>query len=44
MRVFTYSEAKQNFASLLNMALKEDVVITKKMGVDSKLYRFQTQK
>jgi len=32
MRVFTYSEAKQNFASLLNMALKEDVVITKKDG------------
>jgi antitoxin Phd len=32
MRVFNYSEARQNFASLLNMALKEDVVITKKDG------------
>ncbi len=32
MRVFNYSEARQNFASLLNMALKEDVIITKKDG------------
>jgi hypothetical protein len=32
MRVFNYSEARQPFASLLNMALKEDVIITKKDG------------
>ena len=32
MRVFNYSEARQNFASLLKMALKEDVIITKKDG------------
>ena len=32
MRVFNYSEARQNFASILNMATKEDVIITKKDG------------
>jgi len=43
MRVFNYSEARQPFASLLNMALKEDFIIKKRMEVDSKLYQFQTQ-
>ncbi|MBI9055939.1 MAG: type II toxin-antitoxin system Phd/YefM family antitoxin [Bacteroidales bacterium] len=32
MRVFNYSEARQNFASILNMATEEDVIITKKDG------------
>ena len=32
MRVFNYSEARQNFASILNMAAEEDVIIAKKDG------------
>ncbi len=32
MRVFNYSEARQNFASILNLASIEDVIITKKDG------------
>jgi len=37
MRVFNYSEARQNFASILNMAVKEDVIITKKDGSKFKI-------
>ena len=37
MRVFNYSEARQNFASLLNMAAKEDVIIAKKDGSKFKI-------
>jgi antitoxin (DNA-binding transcriptional repressor) of toxin-antitoxin stability system len=32
MRVYNYSEARQNFASVLNLALKEEVFITRKDG------------
>ena len=32
MRIFNYSEARQNFSSLLNTALKEEVIITRKDG------------
>jgi antitoxin (DNA-binding transcriptional repressor) of toxin-antitoxin stability system len=32
MRVFNYSEARQNFASIFNMATEDDVIIAKKDG------------
>jgi len=32
MKVFNYSEARQNFSSVLNTALKEDVVIKRRDG------------
>ncbi|MBL7006138.1 MAG: type II toxin-antitoxin system Phd/YefM family antitoxin [Spirochaetia bacterium] len=32
MRVFNYSEARQNFASILNLAATEEVIIAKKDG------------
>lgn len=32
MRVYNYSEARQHFATVLNIALKEDVIITRKDG------------
>ena len=32
MRVFTYSEARQNLSALLNTALQEEVVIKRKDG------------
>ena len=37
MRIFTYSEARQNFTTLLNTALKEEVIITRKDGSRFKL-------
>ncbi len=37
MRVFNYSEARQNFATVLNLACKEDVIISKKDGQRFKL-------
>jgi len=37
MRVFNYSEARQNFSTLLNTALKEDVIIMRKDGSRFKL-------
>jgi len=37
MKVFNYSEARQNFASLLNTSLTEDVVIKRKDGSRFKL-------
>ncbi len=37
MRVFNYSEARQNFATILNLACKEDVIISKKDGQKFKL-------
>ena len=30
MRIYNYSEARQNFATVLNTALKEEVIITRK--------------
>lgn len=32
MRVYNYSEARQNFASILNTALNEEVIIARKDG------------
>jgi hypothetical protein len=32
MRIFNYSQARQNFTSVLNTALKEEVVIRRKDG------------
>ena len=37
MKVFNYSEARQNFATLLNTALKEEVIIARKDGSKFKL-------
>ena len=37
MKVFNYSEARQNFSTLLNAALKEEVIITRKDGSKFKL-------
>ena len=41
MKVFNYSEARQNFATLLNTALKEEVIITRKDGGEFKLISLQ---
>jgi len=32
MKVFNYSEARQNFAAILNASLSEEVIITRKDG------------
>jgi hypothetical protein len=32
MKVYKYSEARQNFSTVLNTALKEEVIITRKDG------------
>jgi antitoxin (DNA-binding transcriptional repressor) of toxin-antitoxin stability system len=32
MRVYNYSEARQNFSSVLNLAMKEEVIIARKDG------------
>jgi len=32
MKVYNYSQARQNFATVLNTALKEDVIISRKDG------------
>lgn len=32
MRVFNYSEARQNFSTMLNTALREEVIIARKDG------------
>jgi len=37
MKVYNYSEARQNFASVLNTALKEEVMIARKDGSKFKL-------
>ncbi|GHU39450.1 hypothetical protein FACS1894190_04150 [Spirochaetia bacterium] len=37
MRIYNYSEARQNFATVLNTALKEEVIITRKDGSRFKL-------
>jgi len=37
MKVYNYSEARQNFATVLNTALKEEVLITRKDGSKFKL-------
>ena len=37
MRVFNYSEARQNFTAVLNTALKEEVIIRRKDGSKFKI-------
>jgi PHD/YefM family antitoxin component YafN of YafNO toxin-antitoxin module len=37
MKVYNYSEARQNFTTVLNTALKEDVIIARKDGSKFKL-------
>ena len=37
MKVYNYSEARQSFATVLNTALKEDVIIARKDGSKFKL-------
>ena len=37
MKVYNYSQARQNFATVLNTALKEDVIIARKDGSKFKL-------
>jgi prevent-host-death family protein len=37
MRIYNYSEARQNFSTVLNTALKEEVIITRKDGSKFKL-------
>jgi len=32
MRIYNYSEARQNFSTLLNTALNEEVIVTRKDG------------
>ena len=37
MRVYNYSEARQNFTTVLNAALKEEVIIRRKDGSKFKI-------
>jgi prevent-host-death family protein len=37
MRIYNYSEARQNFSTVLNTALKEEVIITRRDGSKFKL-------
>ncbi len=37
MRIFNYSEARQNFAAVLNKALEEEVIIKRKDGTRFKI-------
>ncbi len=45
MRVYTYSEARQNLSEVLNISLKEEVVIKRKDGnVFSIIPKIKTKK
>jgi len=44
MKVYNYSEVRQNFAAIFNTALKEEVIITKKDGNKFKLVTIHEQK
>jgi prevent-host-death family protein len=44
MRIYNYSEARQNFSTVLNTALKEDVIITRKDGSKFKLVPIRENK
>ena len=37
MKIYNYSEARQNFSTVLNIALKEEVIITRRDGSKFKL-------
>ncbi|GHS84796.1 hypothetical protein FACS189450_06470 [Spirochaetia bacterium] len=44
MRIYNYSEARQNFSTVLNTALKEEVIITRKDGSRFKLLSINENK
>jgi len=44
MKVYNYSEARKNFATVLNTALIEDVIITRKDGNKFKLLSMNESK
>jgi len=44
MKVFEYSQARQNFATVLNTALKEEVIISRKDGSKFRLVSMQENK
>ena len=44
MKVYNYSEARQNFATVLNTALKEEVIISRKDGSKFKLVSIHEDK
>jgi antitoxin (DNA-binding transcriptional repressor) of toxin-antitoxin stability system len=44
MKVYNYSDARQNFATVLNTALKEEVIISRKDGSKFKLVSMQENK
>ena len=37
MRIYNYSEARQNFATVLNTSLKEEVIISRRDGSQFKI-------
>ena len=44
MRVYNYSEARQNFTAVLNTALKEEVVVRRKDGSRFKIVPLTSEK
>jgi len=44
MKVYNYSEARQNFATVLNTALKEEVIIARKDGSKFRLISIHENK
>ena len=44
MRVYNYSEARQNFTTVLNTALKEEVIIRRKDGSRFKIVPMDADK
>jgi prevent-host-death family protein len=44
MKIYNYSEARQNFSTVLNTALKEEVIITRRDGSKFKLISIKENK
>ena len=44
MKIYNYSQARQNFASVLNTAIKEEVIIARKDGSKFKLIAIHENK
>jgi PHD/YefM family antitoxin component YafN of YafNO toxin-antitoxin module len=44
MKIYNYSEARQNFSTVLNTALKEDVIIARKDGSKFKVVSIKENK
>ena len=44
MKVYNYSEARQNFSTVLNTALKEEVIISRKDGSKFRLISMHKNK